>query len=887
MSKPFSLPDSVCKLPIRSVLDEVVQALEHSNVLLEADPGAGKSTGLPLALLQSATPTRKIVMLEPRRLAAQSVALRLAEHLSEPLGQRVGLRMRADTRVSDKTVIEVVTEGVLTRILQADPELTGYSVVIFDEFHERSLHADLGLALCLEVQNVFRSDLRLMFMSATLSTNELAQHLELHRHSDLQPLQRIHAAGRQFPVNIEWAGHGASTSMGSDWRELPGRVIGVIGDALQQHTGDILVFLPGVAEIDRTARRLNQDLSNHESVLARQARGESLVHVHCLHSRVDRKSQQKATAKSSASVRRIILSTSLAETSITIEGVRVVIDTGLERRGRFDNRTGVMRLETVSASQASATQRAGRAGRTAPGVCYRLWSEVDHARRVVGWEAEIHRSDFSQALLELALWGVSDVHALPWLEEPSSASVDRARQLLNDLGVLNEERISPLGEIVATLPTDPRLGAMLVWASQRNAVEAAESNETTERNKTTENACQLAALLEEGGSSGEMDVVSMLSRPLSATVKRRARQLQKQLELINSNVRRLDESNASGVADQSALRRTTQLTPSISIFIAKAYPDWIASRRRGRDARYQLACGAGVVMTDEATLAHEPWLAVASMGGAGKEARVFQAAALDITELKTHAPDLLIDRRVCEWDESLERVVAEQQTLLGSIVVDAKQITDISDEDKQLGLLSGIRRKGLACLPWTDKCRQWQARVQLARSLSASHAISQWPSVDDATLFDTLEDWLPVWLNGLSSLKAVSQLDLHTILHSLLDYRQQQELDRLLPIRFQVPSGSNIALRYAEGEVVLAVKLQEMFGCTTNPSIADGAIVLKIELLSPARRPVQITSDLANFWVNSYPAVKKDLAGRYPKHPWPDDPLSAAPSAKAKPRKRR
>lgn len=845
------LPQAVAGLPIAAALPEVQVALRHSNVLVHAEPGAGKSTGLPFALLPHASPQQKILLLEPRRLAARAVAQRLASLLNEPLGQTVGLRMRGATHVSDATVMEVVTEGVLTRLLQTDPELTTYHIIIFDEFHERSLHADLALALCLDVQQSLREDLRLVFMSATLSTELLATHLEEHRATSLQPLQSVHAEGRQHPVDIRWWGPVPSRSAGHPAQQQTLHVLKAVMDAVQQEQGDVLVFLPGVAEIERTAQLLQVRLSEHNSDVP--------IEILQLHSRVDDKTQKRATAPAQTQQRRIILSTSLAETSLTIDGVRVVVDSGLERRGRCDSVTSASRLETVPASQASAVQRAGRAGRTAPGVCYRLWTEENHSRRARSWEAEVLRADLMPVIMELASWGVDSVAGVPWLEVPSTAAADKATALLNNLRLMDGVKLTPLGDAVSALPVHPRLGAMVLWAQQGHALST---------------ACELAVRLESGTSGGSIDLHSQLAARCTPFQKQ-------QIAQLKNRVVTLPCVSASSQESMSG-------SPSLGVLVACAFPDWIAKRRPGIEARYTLACGAGVVLSNEDPLSQAPWLAVGSMGGAsgaGKDARVFSACVLDMDELEAQLPHLLQSVRVCEWDDGAERVIAEQQIRVGRLVVQSKPIHAITDEDKLQALLGAIRKRGLTCLPWTDDLTQWQWRVyHLRRSVSAVDADAI-PSMDDASLLERLEDWLPAWLNGISSFKALLQMDLNQALRSQLTYTQQQLLDEWCPARYSVPSGSSVKLRYSEQDVVLSVKLQEMFGCTVNPSVANGAIPLKIELLSPARRPVQITSDLVNFWQNSYPAVKKDMAGRYPKHPWPDDPLKAQPSARAKPRK--
>ncbi len=837
VSEKNQIEQVVKHLPIAQVLDSVRRALHKGNVLLQAEPGAGKSTGLPLALLAQATPQSRIIMLEPRRLAAIGVAERLASQLGEPLGQQIGLRMRGKTSVSASTCIEVVTEGVLTRMLQTDPSLDGVGVVIFDEFHERSLHADLGLALCLEVQQSLREDIRLLLMSATLDAERLVQHLFASASSAVSTsstaLEQISCAGRQFPVVIRWLGQHNDS--------LTQRVCNAVVDAIEKEEGDLLVFLPGIAEIEKTARILEPRLPANTTLFR-------------LHGGASKATQRAATAKATQSRRRVILSTSIAETSITIDGVRVVIDAGLERRGVLDNSTGATRLETVTASQASAAQRAGRAGRTSNGVCYRLWSETDHARREANWQAEILRADLTSVVVEVAQWGASDINDLPWLESPPAANLARAQNLLASMGAWSDNRLTEHGNRIAGLPVHPRLAHMMLWAAKHGAAQL---------------ACQLVALLEDANKrTGRTDVESLLARGLNTSQTARAAQL---LKLLNN-------------------RAIDSATPSLSVLIAVAYPDWIGRQRTRADGRFALSCGAGALLHTDDSLAHTPWIAIAGLGGSAKEARVFLASALSIEELENWTPELFNLKRHLGWDDNAGRVIAEQQKRIGALVIESSVLTDISDQDKALALLDGVRQRGIECLPWTDECRTWQARVQLTASLPQSLTQTQmpWPVVDDATLLLELENWLLVWLSGKHNLKALSQLNLMACFNGMLDYAQSQLLDTLLPTHFKVPSGSRIRLRYTnEAEPVLAVKLQEMFGCVENPSIAKGQLPLKVELLSPARRAVQVTTDLANFWTNSYPAVKKDMAGRYPKHDWPDDPLSANPTAYAKPRKKR
>ena len=844
MSAPVTIPEAVRRLPIAEVVHEVSDALCLGNVVLQAAPGAGKSTGLPLALLSNATPANRIVMLEPRRLAALGVAERLAMHSNESLGQRIGLRMRGRTLVSRCTCLEVVTEGVLTRMLQADPTMEGVGLIIFDEFHERSLHADLGLALSLEVQQALRDDLRLLLMSATLDAVELI--------GRIKGIKQISCAGRAHPVELRWQGNSKE--------DLVVRVAATINTALSKEQGDVLVFLPGIAEIEKIANIVGPRLASGQ-VLYR------------LYSGADANTQRAATAPVTPGQQRIILSTSIAETSITIDGVRVVIDAGLERRARIDNSTGAQRLETVMASQASATQRAGRAGRTSSGVCYRLWSEDDHARRTVSWQAEILRADLCAVVMELGQWGAADTTDLPWLDPPPQAGIARAQSLLTRLGIWKEGRLTEHGSAVSRIPLHPRLGNMVLWAAKHGVVKS---------------ACHVAVVLEESRlKTGGIDLEVLLQHSVPQRYKQRMAQIKKVI------FEALDKQN-------TVLERAENL-PSLGVLLAQAYPDWIAKRRPGGEARYVLSCGAGVFVAVDDPLAHNAWLAVASMGGASQEPRVFLGCALDINELMAWSPEFFSSVKKLEWDDRRERVVAEQQQRLGTLIVNAKTITQISDEEKAQALLDGVRKRGITCLPWNDETRQWQVRVLMMSRLNLDNKRSHnappsdvfeksvthnWPRVDDETLLDELENWLLVWLHGKSSLKALAQLDLLTILKAMLDHQQQQLLDAMLPVRYTVPSGSKIKLRYAEGDSpVLSVKLQEMFGCTLNPSVANGNVVLKVELLSPARRPIQLTTDLVNFWNGSYAEVKKDMAGRYPKHDWPDDPTNAKPTANAKRRK--
>lgn len=825
-------------LPIAKVVSEVTQSLLKSNVLLQAEPGAGKSTGLPLALLTWGDPTQKIIMLEPRRLAASSVAERLASQLGEPLGKTIGLRMRGQTSVSKATRLEVVTEGVLTRLLQADPTLDGVGLVVFDEFHERSLHADLGLALCLDIQRSVRTDLRLLLMSATLENSRLLDHLGDAR--------SVYCEGRQFPVDIHW--------LGEERGAVSARVAQVVKKALVEEPGDVLVFLPGVAEIEKTANFLKDQLDQN-------------IVVFRLHSGTDRTTSRAATGLPKPGQRRVILSTNIAETSITIDGVRVVIDAGLERRGTVDSNTGAVKLETVSASQASATQRAGRAGRTAPGSCYRLWTKNAHNRREESWQAEIFRSDLSPLLMECRQWGIKNIDDIPWLDSPPSAAISRAEGLLETFGFIENSRLTERGRQAGRLSVHPRIANMLLWARDHNQLDI---------------ACKLAVVLEEGvRRQSDNDLERLLSQPLSKSVKAREKQLNEKMQTQSSGSAPLPVTKADGSASD----------PSVGILVAQAYPDWIAQRRttQNKTARsethFQLACGSGAVINEDQALSQSAWLAIAGLGGSSQQVRIFSASRLNIDELEHWSPELFLPMRRLEWDTRRERVIAEEQIVLGKLVITTHPSSSFSDQDYAVALLAGISHKGLQSLPWTDETREWQTRVQMMASLSVSGAQSHWPDVSDESLLGQLDQWLLPYLSGIRNLKALAQLDMGKILKANIDFNQQKELDQWLPLRYEVPSGSKIKLRYENGRnPVLSVKLQELFGCIENPTIANGSIPLTVELLSPARRPIQITEDLANFWKTSYHDVRKDMAGRYPKHDWPLDPLNATPTSKAKPR---
>ncbi|WP_373185010.1 ATP-dependent helicase HrpB [Halopseudomonas sp.] len=842
-------------LPVTLILPQLAGALaENPAVVLQAPPGAGKTTLVPLALLDSSwLAGQKIIMLEPRRLAARAAAERLAHLLGEPVGQTVGYRIRLESRISAATRIEVVTEGILQRLLQADPELPGVGLVIFDEFHERSLDADLGLALCLQTQQYLRDDppLKLLVMSATLDAAAVCELL------DGAPL--ISSQGRQYPVDVRYGnplrpGHPVDSV-----------VVQATLQALAEESGSLLVFLPGVGEIRRVERQLHEVLGERPD-----------VKVVPLHGELDFASQRLAIAPAAAGQRKVVLATSIAETSLTIEGVRVVIDSGLSRQPAFDPVSGMTRLNTVRVSRAAADQRAGRAGRLEPGVAYRLWSASQQDQLAARSEPEILQADLAPLALQLAGWGIQSPQELAWLDPPPSAALEQGRELLERLGALvrsdNAWLPTPHGNAMAELPMHPRLAHMLLRGRSLGLGEM---------------ACRVAAIVSERDllrGADDADLTRRLAlfedpRAESSADRgalQRARTLARQWQRLMERMPILKP-----VADQSD-------ESWAGVLLAMAYPDRIASRRGEPGSEYRLANGRAAAFASVDSLQSRQWLAVASLGGhAGQaSARIFLAAALEPALIETYLPELLASRDTLEWDARSETLVAERQQMLGSLVFSRQSLAQIDPQQRSQALCQVVRRQGLVLLPWTPALRQWQARVALLRELDLQSATdSTWPDLSDQALLDTLEHWLAPWLGKVTRLAHFNNLDLGSILTGLLPWPLPRELEEQAQTHWTVPTGSQIRIDYSESPPVLAVRLQEMFGSTATPRIAGGRVALKLHLLSPARRPVQVTQDLAGFWTGSYLEVKKDMKGRYPKHYWPDDPLQAEPTSRAKPRK--
>ncbi|KPN87677.1 ATP-dependent helicase HrpB [Pseudomonas nunensis] len=835
-------------LPIDEVLPALREALAtRHEAVLEAPPGAGKTTRVPLALLHEPwLAGQTILMLEPRRLAARAAAERLASELGEKVGETVGYRIRLDSKVGPNTRIEVVTEGILTRRLQDDPALDGVGLLIFDEFHERSLDADLALALSLNGRELFRDDqpLKILLMSATLEGKRLAGLL------DDAPILR--SEGRMYPVAMRW---GRPFQPGEF---IEPRVVQIILEALNDETGSVLVFLPGQAEIRRVYQQLVDALGQSTQVLL------------CpLHGELDLAAQRAAIDPAPVGKRKVVLATNIAETSLTIDGVRVVIDAGLARVPRFDPGSGMTRLDTQRISRASATQRAGRAGRLEPGVCYRLWSQDQHEQLAAYASAEILSADLAGLALQLGRWGVTPGQ-LVWLDVPPAAAYAQAQDLLERLGALDGEALTRHGLAMAELPAHPRIAHLLLRGQALGLADM---------------ACNVAALL------GERDILRGAGADLHTRLvllsgeERAARGAQGGVQRARQLARQfrgyLRGKASEPVSDPDHPRW-------LGALLALAYPDRVAQQRRAGGAEYRLANGRAALFTEADSLMKQPWLVIADLGSrqGQREERIYLAADFDPALFDSVLAEQVRNVDQLDWDEREGVLRAERQRKVGELILSREPLTGLDETARSQALVNLVRRKGLELLPWTPELRQWQARVALLRQLDlGAKGESEWPDVSDAALLENLEHWLMPYLGKVSRLSHFANLDLSSIVHNQLPWPLPQRLDELAPHHLSVPSGSSIRLDYSEQPPILAVRLQELFGLAETPRIAGGRQVVKLHLLSPARRPVQVTQDLANFWRSTYAEVKKDLKGRYPKHYWPDDPLVAEATARIKPRK--
>ncbi|RJR40888.1 MAG: ATP-dependent helicase HrpB [Desulfobacteraceae bacterium] len=829
----------VARLPIAPVLGELEAALAGSrNAVLIAPPGAGKTTAVPPALLHARWMSgKRILLLAPRRLAARAAAYRMAALLNERAGETVGYRIRMESRVGPLTRVEVITEGVLTRILQSDPALTGVGIVIFDEFHERSLDADLGLALCREIQSALNESLRLLVMSATLDpapvTNLLGN----------APL--IQCDGRSFPVETRYVSFPHT-------KPVERAVADIILRSAAAEEGNILAFLPGAPEIRRVFHMLDQ------------SRLGSRWDVAPLYGNLTREQQDCAIAPPPAGRSKIVLATSIAETSLTIEQIRVVVDSGFQRAPRFDPRTGMTRLVTLPVSQASADQRRGRAGRVEPGICYRLWSEAVHAALPARNRPEILDTDLSGLALDLAIWGAPVPDDLGWLDPPPSGAYEQARELLMKLEALDcHGKITAHGRSMAELPVHPRLAHMLLAARDEGMGRA---------------ACEVAAVLSERD-------------PLHFEPGMRDADLRLRLDILNCFKVHKPMTIPSGSVDEAAVRQIRKVAslleerigfkdpqdspPEPGRLAAWAYPDRIACRRPEKDGHYLMTNGRGAFFEQPDALRSRDFLVIPELDGERRNARIYLAAAYDRETLMAQFSGEVKWKEEVYWDDQRKAVAALRRLTLGALTIKSEPLADPEPGAVAAAMIEGIRRNGIAVLPWTRNLRTWQARVMLLRRLGAGN--EDWPDISDNALGTDLEAWLGPWLEGITSLKALSKVDLHAPLRSLLPWQQQQLVEKLAPTHIVVPSGARRPIDYSGDTPILAVRLQEMFGAIDTPSIAEGRLPLLLHLLSPAGRPAQITQDLAGFWRNSYPFVKKELKGRYPKHYWPDDPVRAKP----------
>lgn len=808
-------------LPITEVIEEVKTYLKSDNTLIvNAPPGAGKSTLLPLTLLDEGwLKGQKILMLEPRRLAARTIANRMSELIEDQVGKTVGYRVRFDNKTSDQTKIEVLTEGILTRMIHSDNSLEGVGLVIFDEFHERSIHADVALALCREAQQVLRPDLKIMIMSATLDMPQL---------TSLLKSPSVVSKGRQYPVEVKYVGE-------QDLMMLPEMTARTIIKVSQEHEGDILAFFPGEGEIRKCEEILLKGLKDFT--------------IHPLFGMLPQGKQFAAIMPDRNGKRKVVLATSIAETSLTIEGVKVVVDTGYGRTSKFDPKTGLSRLETVQISKDSADQRAGRAGRLSPGTCYRMWSLATHSRLEENRTPEIMEADLTSLVLDMAQWGIIDASQLTWLSQPPKGALAQASDTLHQLDALEHGRITEHGKRIHKLPCHPRIAHMLLEA---------------EENEMLGLATDTAALLEERDplprDSG-IDINLRIETLRRFREENRLGRKFSRIEKIAESYRRMFKTEANN----------SPVDPyETGLILSHAYPERIAFARPGNNAQFQLSNGKYAMVGHRDDLAHEAWLAISHIDARDGMGKVFMASPLNPKDL---AP-MVKEKEVITWDTKRGGLIATKDLRIGSIILQSKPLPDPDESHLVQAISEAIKKDGSHLLDFNEDAEQWQNRFLSLRKWNPQ---GEWPDVSTSTLLTTNADWLSPYLGQIKKPEDLKKINLVEILQHSLPFEKQETLNKLAPAKIDVPSGSSVKLLYRDnGEPpVLAVRLQEVFGLSDTPTVNAGKNPILMQLLSPGFKPVQITSDLRSFWDNTYFEVKKDLKRRYPKHSWPDDPWSA------------
>ncbi len=818
------------QLPIWEVIPDIKNKLkDHNIVILQAPPGAGKSTVLPIQLLsESWLNDKKIVMLEPRRLAAKAVASRMASLMNEEVGATVGYRVRFDNKVSKQTRIEVLTEGILTRMLQQDNSLEDVGLVIFDEFHERSLHADLALALCREMQQVLRNDLRILIMSATLDGEKLA--------ALLGNAPVVTSSGRQYPIAFQYL----SVDTNSYTHQQMAKAI---SKAITEQSGDILAFFPGAGEIQRTQELLETEYSKITS--------SANVSIHPLFGDLSQQKQQEAILPHPSGKRKIVLATSIAETSLTIEGVKIVVDSGYCRLPRFDAKTGLTRLETVRVTKDMAEQRAGRAGRTSSGVCYRLWNEHLHQHLQAHRNPEIMEADLAPMVMELAQWGVQNVSSLTWLNPPPASAVNQAQQLLEELGAISNLKITSHGKEIVRLPTHPRIAHLLVEGKKFNLLAL---------------ATDVAALLEERDPLSK-DAGTNLTLRIEALRKWRNKQYVNADRGVLERIERLALQWRKLFSIQQD--NTMPIDQEVGKLLAAGYPERIAKQRE-QSHRYRLSNGKIAKMDEHDALSHETYLAIAHIDAGTREGKIYLAAPLS----KDDVLHLAIEHNVITWDTQNGILVTRIEKRIGDIILESKPFADAPEEARIKVLCDAVRKEGLTILNHTEEVVNWKARLN---SIKQWRVDEDWLDVSNENLLNTLDEWLAPYLSGVKKREDFFKLDLLMMLSGMLSYQQSQLLDTLAPSKIKVPSGSLLSVTYDENGAspILAVRLQEMFGLLDTPAVNEGRTKIVLHLLSPGYKPVQITQDLKSFWKNTYPEVRKELRIRYKRHHWPEDPWTA------------